>query len=172
MATPRPEFSRPVPLARLGTAPFRQEIAATAEECAALARRFELIALDRLDASVTLERRPGETVLLSARFEAAFAQPCVISLDPVPDTLAAEFTLLYGPPEAAPDGADAEGDGPAYEPLDGDAIDIGEAVAQEFSLALPQFPRAADAAIETGPDPERDSPFARLRRLGQPPQPG
>ncbi|HVH79508.1 MAG TPA: DUF177 domain-containing protein, partial [Stellaceae bacterium] len=55
---------------------------------------------------------------------------------------------------------------PAFEPLEGEAIDIGEAVAQEFSLALPPFPRAPDAEIETSDNETRDdSPFAVLKRL-------
>ena len=44
--------------------------------------------------------------------------------------------------EAAAGGVEDE---VAFEPLIGEAIDIGEAVAQEFSLALPRFPRSAGA---------------------------
>ncbi len=171
MTGPRPEFSRPVALARLGPVPFHQAIAATPEECAALARRCGLIALERLTATVTLERRPDETVLLHAAFEAAFTQECVVSLDPVPGTVAAEFTLRYGPPEAEPETIDLDADEPAFEPLAGDAIDIGEAVAQEFSLALPPFPRLEGVQIEDGETPAEDGPFAVLGRLAKPPVP-
>ena len=42
----------------------------------------------------------------------------------------------------------------AFEPLVGEAIDIGEAVAQEFSLALPPFPRSPEIRVETETEPD------------------
>jgi len=160
-----PEFSRPVLLVRIAAAPFRQEIVADAGERAALARRFGLIALDRLSATVELIRKSGDLYLLHARFEAAFVQECVVTLEPVPGTSAEEFSLLYGPPEVEESAAGAVEDAIAFEPLTRDAIDIGEAVAQEFSLALPPFPRSPDA--ETGATTSSDvpGPFAALSRL-------
>jgi uncharacterized metal-binding protein YceD (DUF177 family) len=158
----QPEFSRLVPLARLGAAPFKDEIAATPDECAALAARFGLLALDRLAARIVLERRPGDTILLHAAFEAAFTQECVISLEPVAGTVSDEFVLRYGPPDAeTDDGADE----PAFEPLEGEAIDVGEAVAQEFSLSLPPFPHLPDAVIEIDQTADDEGPFAALRGL-------
>ena len=68
MSADRPEFSRIVPLAQLGTEPFRQEIAATESEREALARRFGLLALDRLTAEVDLVRQGQDTILLRASF--------------------------------------------------------------------------------------------------------
>jgi uncharacterized metal-binding protein YceD (DUF177 family) len=159
------EFSRLVLLARLGSEPFCQHIAANEAERDALARRFDLVSLDRLDAEVKLMREPAGTILLSAAFEAAFAQECIVTLDPVAGEVSERFQLRYGSPEAE-DEAPAGDDDPAFEPLESDSIDIGEAVAQEFSLALPPFPRVADAIIETGASKEDndDSPFAALAR--------
>ncbi len=159
------EFSRPVSLSRLGGEPFRLRITADEAERVALARRFDLVSLDRLVAEVELVRELMGTILLSAEFEADFEQSCIVTLDPVAGSVSERFQLRYGAPEAeqeAPDGDDS----PAFEPLTGDAVDIGEAVAQEFSLALPPFPRAADAVIEDTPlAASDDGPFAALARL-------
>jgi uncharacterized metal-binding protein YceD (DUF177 family) len=161
-----PEFSRPVPLARLGTEPFRQEISATLGERAGLARRFDLVSLDRLDAVVELVRQGEDLVLLRAEFEAAFEQTCTVTLDPFASVLVERFALLYGPPEAESAAAAVGGDEVAFELLAGDTIDIGEAVAQEFSLALPAFPRSPDAAVEVDPPAtEEAGPFAVLSHL-------
>ena len=161
-----PEFSRPVPLARVGDMPFRQEISATLGERAALARRFDLVALDRLDAVVELVRQGQGLVLLRAEFEAAFEQTCTVTLDPFSSVLAERFVLICGPPESEEAAAAMVGDEVAFEPLSGEAIDIGEAVSQEFSLALPPFPRSPDAAIETElPAANEAGPFAALQRL-------
>ena len=164
--SPVPEFSRRVPLARIGAEPFRQQIAATLAERAALARRFALISLDRIEAAVELVRIGEELVLLRATFEAAFEQSCAVTLDPIASAVAEQFTLLYGPADAEESGAAMIGDDVAFEPLAGDAIDIGEAVAQEFSLALPPFPRSPDATVEAETAPPDDAgPFAALSRL-------
>jgi len=165
------EFARLVPLTRLGGEPFRQHIAASESERAALARRFGLVSLDRLEAEVELMRETTGTILLSATFDAEFAQECIVTLDPVAGSVSERFQLRYGPPAAEPDASFGEDD-PAFEPFEGEAIDIGEAVAQEFSLALPPFPRAADAAIEldTAADEAAEGPFAALAkfRRGEP----
>lgn len=165
-----PEFSRRVPLLRIGSEPYRQQISASAAERAALARRFGLVALDRLDAAVELIRQSEELVLLRADFEAAFEQSCIVTLDPIAGALAERFALLYGPPDAEPAAPDVASEDIAFEPLAGDAIDIGEAVAQEFSLALPPFPRSPDANVaadgEPGaPAPDGSGPFSGLSRL-------
>jgi len=139
----RPEFSRVVSLARLGGDPFRQRIAADAAERAALARRFELVSLDRLEAEIELAREPGGTILLSAAFEAEFAQECIVTLEPVPARIAEDFTVLYGETEAARDIV-LDGEADPVEPLEGGRIDIGEAVAQQLSLSLDPFPRAPE----------------------------
>jgi len=168
MTTDRIEFSRPVPLTRLGTEPFRQEIAADERERDALARRFDLVSLDRLMAEVTLEREAGGTIVLRATFEAAFVQECVVTLDPIGGAVAAGFALRYGPLESEPTDPDPN-DEVAFEPLAGAAIDIGEAVAQEFSLALPAFPRSPDAPVEPGDDAEPpDGPLQKLLRSVEP----
>jgi len=159
------EFLRLVPLTRLGAEPYRQEIVATETEREALARRFGLRSLDRLAAAIELVREPIGTILLIAAFEGVFEQECIVTLDPVPGSIAERFQLRYGPPETE-ESVPAGDDDPAFEPLTGDAIDIGEAVAQEFSLALPPFPRVADAVIEIGePETPDDGLFAALGKF-------
>ena len=75
-----------------------------------------------------------------------------MTLDPIAGVLAERFELLYGPPEAEETASSLFGEDVAFEPLGGDAIDIGEAVAQEFSLALPPFPRSPETRVEAKSD--------------------
>jgi len=163
---PAAEFSRPVRLVRVGTEPLCRQIAATEAECKALARRFDLVALDRLTAAVELLRHGSAMFLMRAAFDAEFVQSCVVTLDPVKGAVSGRFTLLFGPPEAEAEAAGTVGDEVAFEPLVGDIVDIGEAVAQELALALPPFPRSPDAADEAAPAaPDQSGPFAALSRL-------
>ncbi len=169
-SAPSPEFSRLVPLARLGAEPVRLEISASAEERERLARRFDLRALDRLEAVGVLQRLGPQSIRLEAAFEAEFSQTCVVTLDPAPGKIAKTFTLMYGALEdAGPTEIDIDADEPVFEPLVGDAIDIGEAVAQELSLSLPEFPRLPDAVVEPAANPgPAEGPFAALDRLRRP----
>ncbi|MGA8398513.1 MAG: DUF177 domain-containing protein, partial [Stellaceae bacterium] len=73
-----PEFSRLVQLNRVGWEPYRQETIASEAERDGLARRFGLLSLDRLTAAIELVREPAGTILLTASFEAAFAQECIV----------------------------------------------------------------------------------------------
>jgi uncharacterized metal-binding protein YceD (DUF177 family) len=166
MSPPAPEFSRLVPLAQLSTRPFRQRIEATVEERERLSRRFDLISLDRLEADVELRRQTPEVVLLDAEFAAEFEQCCAVTLEPVRGTVSDRFSLVYGPaPEAEQEIALASEE-PAFEPLDGNSIDIGEAVAQELSLALPIFPRDPEARTDQAAMAEPlEGPFAMLARV-------
>lgn len=166
MSNPVPEFSRLVPLARLGSEPFQTAIEATPEERDRLAERFDLIALDRLAAVVGLQRVGGELIRLDATFEAEFAQSCVVTLEPVPGRVAQSFSLVYARLEEQETEIEIDVDEPVFEPLTGDAIDIGEAVAQELSLALPDFPRLEDAVIDPLEAAEaEDGPFVALEQL-------
>jgi uncharacterized metal-binding protein YceD (DUF177 family) len=170
------EFSRPVDLSRLGDATVVQDIEASEGERRALAKRFDLLALDLLRAKVNLRRVQGGTaVRLAGHLSAEVTQSCVVTLDPVANRIEEDFTVLYAPQaavEAAMVGADADMDLP--EPLPEGTLDIGEAVAQQLSLALDPFPRAPGAEI----DPEwrgdaeetRENPFARLATFRKNPQ--
>jgi len=161
-----PEFSRLVPLVRLGPERFRQRIEATAEEREGLSLRFDLLALDCLAATVELRRESGEIILMEAAFEAEFVQSCAVTLEPVRGAISDRFSLVYGAAQDEEPEIALTGDEAAFEPLHSDAIDIGEAVAQELSLALPMFPRHPDAIIDEVATAEpAEGPFASLARL-------
>src|SRR5262245_771867 len=163
------EFSRVVRLDQIGFKPLRLQIDATPEERDSLSRRFDLLSLDRLTATVDLSRKSGSTIRLEASFEACFAQSCVVTLDPVLGTISDRFSLVYGPEGEEQKEIVLGADEAAFEPLVGDTIDVGEAVAQELSLALPLSPRHPDASIEIeGAETASETLFASLARLRSP----
>jgi uncharacterized metal-binding protein YceD (DUF177 family) len=150
-------------------------LTANADERAALSQRLGLVALDRFEVDANLSREVAGGIRLAARIEADLVQECVVTLDPVPSRLDESFVLIYRRrPLAQSEIIDlGEED---IEPLEGDSIDIGEAAAQQLSLALDPFPRAPTAQLpEAGvPDPatEREMPppthpFAALARLAK-----
>ena len=181
-ASDLPELSRVVSLARIRDGWLVETVVASETECAALAARFGLVALTRLEATVRLRRaRAGRYVEVEAALTAAVVQSCVVTLDPVPAAIDEHFALLFGPIGDDAAGSDAPDAGndlivdlDAPEPLDGDDMDIGELIAQQLSLALDPYPRGAEAeaaAAETAgggaPEPA-ENPFAVLLKRGKP----
>ena len=173
---PRPEFSRPVPLERLGRNAIVEEISATAPERVALARRFGLLGLDRFAATLRIGAADdGGLIRVDGHLSADATQACVITLEPAVSRVEEDFCLLYtlktGPAVAQPGEVvvEPEGEDPA-EPLDRAGIDLGEVVAQQLALALDPYPRASGAAFAerleegTGPTAAEDA-FAVLRSL-------
>ncbi|MBV9523460.1 MAG: DUF177 domain-containing protein [Alphaproteobacteria bacterium] len=163
-----PEFSRILALSRLGESDAVHRFAASAAECAALARRFGLLSLDRFTVEARLSREAGG-VRLAARIEAELVQECVVTLDPVPARLAEDFAILYR--RRLPQRSDIldplEED---VELLEGDEIDLAEAAAQQLSLILDPFPRSPSARLVDDPPapaapPPPAHPFAALARL-------
>lgn len=134
------EFSRPVDVARLGAAEAVYDISANETERAALARRFDLVSVDRFAAHVTLRRVKGGMVRLNASLTADLVQTDIVTLDPLPGHVEDEFTLLFG--EEPDDAGTLNPDAELVEPLENGHIDIGEAVAQQLSLAIDPYPRA------------------------------
>lgn len=141
--SPPPEFSRPVPLGTVGHAGRRLRLEATAEECAALARRFGILSVERLAAELHLKPEEGNTVLVSGRLTAGLTQACVASLEPVAETIDEPVALRLLPPGREPE------DGP--DDIDeiespGGVVDLGEVLAEQLALALDPYPRAPGAA--------------------------
>jgi uncharacterized metal-binding protein YceD (DUF177 family) len=165
--TVQPEFSRPVSVSRLPPG-GRFPIEASEGERAALARRFGLQEVGRLVAEVRLTRLAGAAVRLDAKLEADVVQSCVVTLDPVPAHVTDTFTVVYTPNLDQAEQVELTAEEEDVERLDGDTIDIGEAVAQQLSLALDPYPHAPGAALPAeaggGRDPA-DHPFAALAKI-------
>jgi len=167
-----PEFSRILRLHELGDGRRERTISATDEECTALARRFGLRALVRLEARAHVIPEAG-----GCRVEGALAadlvQACVATAEDVPGRVEAPITVRFVR------GLDAEGsDDEEIElsdqdcdilPLEDERIDLGETVAQTLALNLDPYPRVAGAdekLREMGVLSEEDaSPFAALKGL-------
>ncbi|WP_300114173.1 DUF177 domain-containing protein [Sphingobium sp.] len=166
-----PEFSRPVRAEQIRRITGDVHIAADADERAALARRFGLVTLDRLEADYALSEEDG-AILARGRVRASLAQPCVATAEPVPEVIDSDFTLRFVVEEgSAVEGEDLELDAEDVDTIgyDGQQIDMGEAVAETMALAMTPYPRSpqADTALkEAGVlSEEQAGPFAALLAL-------
>ncbi|GGE88073.1 YceD family protein [Sphingomonas prati] len=140
-----PEFSRPVRIDSIGETGKIVTVTATEAECAALAGRFDLIGIERLAATVDC-RRKGTDVTVTGRLTGVAVQACVATAVPIPATIDQAFALTFVPALSV-EGDEMELDAGDLDVVayDGAAVDLGEAVAETFALALDPFPRSVDA---------------------------
>lgn len=140
-----PEFSRAERVDAIGEHERSVAIAADEAERAALARRFGLIAIDRLTAQLAV-RRDAAGIKVTGRVEADVTQACSITGDPIPATVDEAVALRYVEVAATGDEIELEGDAIDTIEIEGGAIDLGEAAAETLALALDPFPRGPGAA--------------------------
>lgn len=144
-----PEFSRPQLADTIGAESRGVVVEAEEGERAALAKRFDLIAIERLCGAFAL-RRDAAGVTVEGRVEATLVQACSITSDPLPATIDEPIALRFVEAEVEQGDevelGDADIDVIAF---DGGAIDLGEIAAETMALSLDPFPRAAraDAAL-------------------------
>ena len=163
------EFARPHRVDTIGDDARTVEIEANADERAALARRFELVAIDRLTGSFTI-RRDAAGIVADGRVEAAVTQACTITGDPLPATIDESISLRFVPDvEAGQDEVELADSNIDVIPYEGDAIDLGEVAAETMALALDPFPRGPNAEAvlsEAGVlNEEQAGPFGALAGL-------
>ncbi|WP_156842837.1 YceD family protein [Novosphingobium aquimarinum] len=152
-----------------------REVRLVADEAerAALARRFDIVRVDRLEAVVLL-RRKGRDVAANGTLDADVVQSCAISSEDLPVSIHEEIALRFVPaadPADLPEELELEAEDLDEIEYDGSHFDLGEAVAQTLGLAIDPYltgPDAEEARRQAGlTTPEDNSPFAVLKGLGQ-----
>ena len=144
-----PELSRPVRLRQVDAKPVRIE--ANESERAALAKRFAIPSIEKLEADLALDS-DGERVRIHGEMIAAVTQDCSVSGEPFAVDLEEPILLVFVP---AGEQATEDEDGEIEIELereeldeieyDGDTIDLGEAVAQTLALAIDPYAEGPDA---------------------------
>lgn len=169
------EFSRLIAVEGISPDKVRKEtIEANGQECAALAKRFDLRDLSNLKAEVGIRRiEGGDVVSLEARFSADVVQTCVVSLQDVPTHIESNFETYFSEENQKHDEDDIdmflEDDDSAPEVITRGNIDLGEVVAQYLALELNPYPRSPGVSLaaqlaEVGAE-VKNSPFTVLQGL-------
>ncbi len=165
------EFSRFIEADSVGAKPIERHISANAEERVALAARFELQRIDRLEADFTLRRAGNGVIHVKGKVQGAVVQSCVVTLEPVPASIEDEFAADFAAEterQADDEEIDFEAADPP-EPIRNGHIDLGELAAEHLSLALDPYPRAPGARLPQASEPrEADerpvNPFSILKK--------
>lgn len=140
-----PEFSRPERVDTMGERQRAVTIGATSDERAALARRFGLLAIDRLEAQFDLAREAGG-VVATGRVTAVVTQACSITDEPLAVAVDEPVTLRFAEESEGTEEVELSASALDTLPIEDGAIDLGEAAAETMALALDPFPRSPSAA--------------------------
>ena len=140
-----PEWSRPERVDTIGERERAVDITAHVGERAALARRFDLVAIDRLEASFALRREAG-SVVATGRVSADVTQACSITDEPLAVSIDEPVELRFVEESAGEEEVELSEDALDTMPIENGAIDLGEAAAETMALALDPFPRGPGAA--------------------------
>lgn len=172
-----PDFHRPFDTRRLGQDPIHEDIVANAEERPGIAAFLGIVSVDELSAHITLSRWSSAGVELNARLRARVVQSCVVTLDPVAQSIDEPFRLTFLPPHArkAEPRTVAEAEVIVHfdeedppDDLDGPVLDLGPLIVEQLALALDPYPRSEGAALDdefSAGGGRKESPFANLARL-------
>lgn len=144
------------------------------EQREALAERLKVSEVTDFSASVTATRFRGG-IRVQGKVDGAVVQPCVVTGDPVSQTISepVDRILLPGHDAASQASAGAEifvnledDDLPDY--FEDNEIDLTDLVLEIFALSIDLYPRKPGAELPeelAGDDPAELSPFAALKAL-------
>ncbi len=168
--TTAPEITRMIDLRSITAEPV--SVVPNEKERAALARRFDLVSVNKLEARVFLSVE-GAEVSAEGTLTAAIVQSCAVSGEDLATTIDEPLALRFVPEEewAEEDVEEVEltEDDLDAIPYAGTAFDLGEAVAQSLGLAIDPYATGAEAdearrrhgMVEEG---EADGPLAEALR--------
>ena len=147
--------------------PYRGALAVTEAELAALADRFGFIEIRNLEISVEIVRVGPDAWDVKGRLQAQLLQPCIVTGDPVPETV--DFALEERYVRATNEDDEVVVGLEDSEPLVDGCIELGELVAQSLALAANAWPRTVGAPDEfKAGDVDVVHPFASLGNLKMP----
>jgi uncharacterized metal-binding protein YceD (DUF177 family) len=177
MNTPVHSFHRWINPTQRGATENRQTLEATPAERASLAAWLDIPSIEAMSAEVEIRRLSSDVAGAKGRLRASVELICGVTLEPFVQAIDTSFEARFrkpaghAPKHESADPTDIEVTLADDEPGDWlqQGIDIGAFVAEELSLALPDFPRKPNAAFESDSADdladEKPNPFAALIKL-------
>ena len=161
------ELSRPIAADRVKADGLAVMVEATAEECAAIARRLLIPSVESVRCTWALHAAPGGAVEAEGSLHAQLHQECVVSLDPFATAVVEEFAVRFVPSGKESEEADDPDEPDELIIVDG-VLDLGEATVEQLALALDPYPRKPGAELPDSGEAAPEGAFAALAKLRRP----
>lgn len=152
----------------------RIDLEASEAERTALAKRFGLVRIDRMQARIELERESAGASA-KGRLQAAIVQSCAVSGEDLAVVIDEPVNLHFIPargPSAPDEEIELEAEELDEIEFEGSLFDLGEALAQTLALAIDPYavgPNAEEARRKAGLlEKDTSGPFAALAALKKP----
>lgn len=142
-------------------------LAPDAEARAAIASELALSSLPALRFTGDIRPAAHDAWEVTGLLTAKVVQPCVVTLAPVKTAVTEKLRRVFSPHAGTPEGDEVEMRDEELEPL-GQFIDLQSIMIEALSLALPLYPRAEGAELDSpqdDQDEETRKPFAGLADL-------
>jgi uncharacterized metal-binding protein YceD (DUF177 family) len=129
-------------------------------DCQILKEQLDLLGLDRVEGALTIRRWRGKGLSIRGHLTADIVQACVVTLDPVEQSLRTDVDMMLFP------GADPLDMESEIDPLPTTELDIGAIIAEHLALAIDPYPRKKGVEFaEVRDNSAESSPFEALRVL-------
>ncbi len=166
-------FSHSVRVRDIPPAGKKLRLVADETERAELAERLGISAVERLTADFELAPAKGSVLRMRGTLESDVIQTCIVTLEPVPQTVNEAFDVVFLPAE------EGDKDDPKtvlLDPLEDEdsefyhngRLDLGRIVAEHLALGLDPYPRVPSTDFpghKEGDTSDRVSPFQSLKTL-------
>jgi uncharacterized metal-binding protein YceD (DUF177 family) len=117
-----------------------------------------------LEATFDVTRHGSRGLRVTGQVRAIVEQNCVVTLEPLENTVEENFELVFALDESPMHEENAAADEP--EPLVGDVVDLGKIATEFLILGIDPYPRRSGAGFEAPPVDESGAhPFAALAAL-------
>ncbi|NNU16791.1 DUF177 domain-containing protein [Parvularcula sp. ZS-1/3] len=131
----------------------------------AVAEQFDIRSVELLKGDFDVTRH-ASLVRVAGSVEAVLGRTCVVSLEPMEEKIAEDFTAEFTTERHDVDGEEVEADLDAPEPIDGDAIELRNVLLEQVVLAMSPHPRKEGAEAPEDPGTgEGSNPFDVLKSL-------
>ncbi len=162
------ELHRPLALDRLGAGWVEFVVEADGAECAALAARLGVPAVLALRCAFRLKAGRRGVVAAEGSLAARLVRECVVTLEPFEVAVEEAFRVQFVPAErlaGEPEDAALDPDSDDEVGYEGQALDLGEAAAEQLALGLDPYPRRPGVEMPAEAGPEAGGAFAGLAGL-------
>lgn len=166
-------FELLIPVREIKSNPIEQKLALNQAELKELSNQLDLISIESLECDYKLRPTHKNRIEFIAQLKATLTQLSAVSLEPISKKIDENFTIHFWPseqndPETSPE-LDLEYAEETIEFYEGEHLDIGQIIYEQFVISLDLYPRAEGEtfAWENADNTEREElhPFAALKKL-------